>query len=732
MVAMTHRSFRLTALALAVASILQACSGSTSPAVQPIAPAPRISGTTPQGGTVVLPAGVNLAMNTLKVSNSVGTANPASTGGFTVTAYSGGPQLTFVTDQNGNLVLAGFLSPSSPTLDSLSTAKALTYFAAAFYTLPSPYRTQMVDAIATAPGFSAVQNAVIAALQSNASGLATDTGVSSALTSFVTALYAPTNGTSVSRQLRSLQASRHRFDVLVNPSNAQSGITTINDFPDGVHFMNTYRRPAQAFIDQDSYVNQGGTRMAAPVIDIASPVPIPPVSGLGNVTSSLVGAVQGLYSGATQYTPVSTPTTPLSNLPNALSTRYIITIVGGGTPNLNIPLRQEESNAQRFLVVQQLVQDFLVPIIASIVIPNNSAAIDNALNYTGGNSPLTDFITTLTTAAPQIYTLMSAGQVDDALYLAFNTVVTSNTVFAALFTTFFGEGVINQPGFEAAKEYFTRGAGLLKALDVLSGALVVADVAVVTAENGASNDTDQFTVDVTNDTVTLTPGSATLFNDGTQAFSANVPAASGSTQAIVWQWTNTATAGHITDGIPGHLDNFQSSSNTVTYTANATGSGSDSVTVTALEVQGQNRPQIGDPQTATVTVQASASPSPSPAASPTAPADLGPPPDEPQSRCAAMHLSAHVIYPGQTITGTAGPPMPQSCGGLAGDGSVTWVWGFTGSGASEQSGSCSANSTSCIINGTANTGTSWQTECIYGSSVQGGFESCDYYAVISP
>jgi hypothetical protein len=65
---------------------------------------------------------------------------------------------------------------------------------------------------------------------------------------------------------------------------------------------------------------------------------------------------------------------------------------------------------------------------------------------------------------------------------------------------------------------------------------------------------------------------------------------------------NTANFGHITDGVAGHTDNFNSSHNTVTYTANATGQGTDTITVTAFLVQGQNRIQIGLPQTATVTV----------------------------------------------------------------------------------------------------------------------------------
>jgi streptogramin lyase len=548
-----------------------------------------------------------LSLTSLTVSNSIGSTTPSSDGTFTTTAYSGGPQFTLVTDKNGNPVLAGFLSSDSTTLDSLSTAKLLIYFAAAFYTLPSPYRTEMVDDVATAPGFTAVQNAIIAALQTNTSGLSANGTVGSALSSFVTALYAPSSTSSVARQLRKLNSTvsaryAHPLDVLVNPSTSQSGITTVNTFPDGVYFQNTYRRAAEAFIDQDSYVPKGGSRVPAPVQDVVPPVQIAPVSGLGNVTSSLVTAVQGVLSGATQYTPVVTSPVALSNDPSNSSTRYIITVVGAGNPFISFSLRSEESNAQKLLTVQQLVQDYLVPIVASMVIPLNASAIDNALKFDGGNSAFTDLVTTLTTAAPQIYTLMDSGQVGDALTLAYNTVATSNTVQAA-FLQYVKDSIQSTLSLKSAQIFFEACTNLVNKLNVLSAVLVAADIFVVKNNILASNAADQFIVDISADKVTLTPQDVNVLNNSTQVFTANVPAASGSSATIIWQWTNTGKYGTLTDGIPGHINNFSSSQNKVTYTANPTGNGDDDITATAFLVQSSTRVQIGDTVAATVTVE---------------------------------------------------------------------------------------------------------------------------------
>jgi len=69
--------------------------------------------------------------------------------------------------------------------------------------------------------------------------------------------------------------------------------------------------------------------------------------------------------------------------------------------------------------------------------------------------------------------------------------------------------------------------------------------------------------------------------------------------------------GHLSDGIAGHRDNFESTMAKVTYVAGSVGSNTnDTVTVTAKIVNGQTRTPVGM-ASSTITVQ-SASPSPSP------------------------------------------------------------------------------------------------------------------------
>jgi hypothetical protein len=83
---------------------------------------------------------------------------------------------------------------------------------------------------------------------------------------------------------------------------------------------------------------------------------------------------------------------------------------------------------------------------------------------------------------------------------------------------------------------------------------------------------------------------------------ATLPGAESCT--LTYHWTNTATVGHLTDGVAGHADDFDSTSATATYTADCTGTGSDTIGV-AISATGPNASQqsLGN-AAATVDVQA--------------------------------------------------------------------------------------------------------------------------------
>ena len=95
----------------------------SAPTAQP-GPSAAPAGTAMQSGQIVLPPGVSLAMSSLTVTNSVGTATPKSDGTFSISAYTGGAQYATVTDQKGTLVLAGFLGPQDPTLDVITIGRS--------------------------------------------------------------------------------------------------------------------------------------------------------------------------------------------------------------------------------------------------------------------------------------------------------------------------------------------------------------------------------------------------------------------------------------------------------------------------------------------------------------------------------------------------------------------------------------------------------------------------------
>jgi hypothetical protein len=563
-----------------------------------------LPGTAPQAGTVVLPAGSTLSLTSLTVKNSLSLTSPGADGSYTLPQFTGGPQFAFVTNPAGDAILAGFVGPSSTTIDVTSTAKVFIYWSAGFFTLPSPYRAQVVDAISTQPGFSAVVTAFQNSLAGNQDPFQHAMGrmaVMQAIQNFTQSLYTASHrSTPLGHVLRAANQARRPSAAGtpgITPTTAQSGITATLDSPPGVHFTNTYRRLAEAFFDEDSYVDASGNRQSKQVTDAAPPQRIPAVSGLGNITGGPITVALQLLGGTTPYTPVSTPSVPLAIEPGSQSTRYIVTVVGGGgSVQMPGPLTQEHSAAQQSIVVQQLVQDYLVPLVASIAIPINSTQIDDYFASAGGGSALTDIVTSIETAAPQIVPVASSGQIGDALVLGMQTVA-PNPAMQTQLLTLVGNLISSTAGSEAATA-FQNGFSPLYALDVLSSVVNSNDTAVATANITASNTVDVFVVDVGTGSITLSPVTANV-PAGTQAtFTVTAPAA-GAGQTLVYDWTNTAKFGHTTDGTSGHTDTFESSSNAVTYTASATGNGADTITVTAFLIQGSTRTQIGVPATST-------------------------------------------------------------------------------------------------------------------------------------
>jgi hypothetical protein len=94
-----------------------------------------------------------------------------------------------------------------------------------------------------------------------------------------------------------------------------------------------------------------------------------------------------------------------------------------------------------------------------------------------------------------------------------------------------------------------------------------------------------------------------------------------------------------------------------------------------------------------------------------------------QSRCEGLSVSSHIVFSGDKVTGTASAGI---CGGPPDN---HWGWGVNQIVGSSKHG-CGENGTFCEYKVGAATN-AYGLICINGANVQGPWESCDYYAVVS-
>jgi len=125
-------------------------------------------------------------------------------------------------------------------------------------------------------------------------------------------------GSGLTHVRQQVASTRKPSDLSVDPSTSASGIRIVNEFPDGIHFNNFYRRTAKAFVDQISHVPLGG----GPAITDHAPDSSGTVVDIESVakTDGLARTVGDILIGKLAYTPFDTPTMPLPSIADAQST----------------------------------------------------------------------------------------------------------------------------------------------------------------------------------------------------------------------------------------------------------------------------------------------------------------------------------------------------------------------------------------------------------------------------
>jgi hypothetical protein len=498
-----------------------------------------------QSGTVQLPAGVTVPLQSLTVQGSLDNVAVSSSGAFSITTYSPGAQLVAVLSPSGNPMLMGWLDASHTTIDAESTAEVLLWFGAGIPNLPADARQTALAALATTPALDGVTQAIETGLVASPDTFANpNQPLTDALTQVLAPIRQGMPGTILDIA-----------DVLVQPgaSSPQSGLSVIQDPPYSAHVTNAFRRRAWAFVQRVSETT--GTTVTPDPMDITD-FEVTPILGLNQGLNGTVANIMNVYYGTATAigAPVNSPRDMSTNMTlpfsvplvgNADKTTYTVTVVGAGLlTGAALPLTAAQIAKITDIGVRSFVVDAFLPVLTNVIfgIPGlipNSTFLDNLAKNLSKD---------LLNSFPKLGPSIVSGDWNSVF-------ATLNQSFGAPSSTWRGLVVdditlaIQQTPGGAGLSYKAAGAvNLVKTINTyitISGLVLQAvDSRWFISSIAQSDQADAWTLDVTPSKVTLNPSASTTSVGQMLTLAASVLGVNDLT-GYSFEWTNTENGGDL-------------------------------------------------------------------------------------------------------------------------------------------------------------------------------------------
>ncbi|MEP7302240.1 MAG: hypothetical protein ABI699_11980 [Caldimonas sp.] len=322
---------------------------------------------------VRLPAGVSIALAGTSVMTGNNASAVAADGTAGAVMLEEAPVMAYLFGADGRLLLMGVIEVGRPMLDSRSTAEALLYIASEAATLEPALQIAFRQVLQTHAVVEPLRVAVEASLGRG--------GIDAGDAALMSALGA---AQAVIRPAPIAAASgrAHPLSLKIQPVDQISGITVKRDPAfNTVVFENAFRRRAYAWVDRVGHFDQDGKQVLLP-----TPVPLKDfdisattslsfdnlVVKVGDYLVELaqdIGVIGAYQQGTGPFRPVASEPVYLQLVPEeAQASLYRTRIVGIGALDVGQLSAVESAKLDR-LRVQTMVEDILIPVLKTMVLP---------------------------------------------------------------------------------------------------------------------------------------------------------------------------------------------------------------------------------------------------------------------------------------------------------------------------------------------------------------------------
>lgn len=518
---------------------------------------------------IVLPSNTGIDLSACTVLSLSVNSKVDSTGKSKAAYNKGYPNIAYVFDNDGHLIMAGFLTDSTGTISAASTAKVLLYFSYGIMLQQYEFTTHFINEIDQVSGVKNWINDFEELFKNDP--LVVDKGA------FVEPLRATIGKLTSGRPANPVK--KISSDIQVDANDIRSGLQIFEDGLSKFSVMNSYRRRAHAFIYKVAAKNRQGNEIFSKSINSNSiadkDTVIDPVAGITSFTG-VVGA--WIEDKDMDFAAVKSGPVELLLEDNESEATYKLRIVGAGAPGTNAAVSDQEISKLSRLEIETFAIDFLFPVVMELV-----GSKDDIKKITGKdliNGPIVEFISkteVVLKALPGAYEEVRKGRYRIALQKAIEGIVDANNgkLFQDLvkITTYCLEMAVGSVYYVPGSKYlFEEVEKKIQVLKNIDRCLLASDIIRMGIDIGASAQLEEWTITARASQVTLLPKESEVVPFLQQKITCeikNFRETGGDTHAY-YVWTTTGKYGKLTD-TKGHtnLASFESADHEVFYYSNA-------------------------------------------------------------------------------------------------------------------------------------------------------------------
>jgi hypothetical protein len=512
---------------------------------------------------IVLPPGSDYDLSGHELM-TFGAVMPVDKNGGTKTSdIKGTMNIAYLFDHQSNPVLAGFITDSTSTLSTESTAMVLLYYASGVAFMRDTVGITFVTRARELDGVNEWIDEFREFWKANPKTLATGS-YNQALGARVQALFAeaPPENAGLDGYSRGRLASTTLTDILVDNNDIRSGLQVAQSAPGEITISNYYRRRAHAFLYKTKYKPSGDTTFAVIHHDVSGETKADRELGVGGSSgaTSASGTVVKLISGqGMKFAVENTGPIKMELLENEDEAVYQLHIVGVG--NSGSPKTKDEHDKKELLLIETFAFDFLLPLIGTTI-----SAVGEAQK-----GPFVNAVDKFVKASPVVYDALNEGNFEKAIMATLEALASEG---GTKLLEELGKAVYNiaaeQIEDQAKRDKFVNRTKSVPVLKVTDGVLQGLDWGLVTGYILASKQLENWELTLRKSQVRLEPKEAIAVPFSQvklNAIAQNVEESQKSN--LRYKWRTSGKYGYLIDTKGNQGSIFESTDQELFYNCNA-------------------------------------------------------------------------------------------------------------------------------------------------------------------